>query len=44
MQSDVLVQYLVRNLSHTSSPELKMLCARAIFRLAEEEESKHLVK
>ena len=43
MQSDVLIQYLVRNLS-TNSPELKMLCARAIFRLAEEEETKHLVK
>ena len=43
MQSEGLMQYLVRNL-HTSSPELKMLCARAIFRLAEEEESRNLVK
>ena len=43
MQSEGLMEDLVTNL-RTASPQLKMLCAKAIFRLAEEEESRHLVK
>ena len=43
MQSECLMEDLVANL-RTASPQLKMLCAKAIFRLAEEEESRHLVK
>ena len=34
-----LIKYL-----NTTSEQLKMLCANAIFRLAEEKESRHLVK
>ena len=43
MQSEGLMEDLVGNL-RTTNPQLKMLCAKAIFRLAEEEESRHLVK
>ena len=43
MQNEGMIEDLVRNLSH-SNPQLKMLCASAIFRLAEEDESRHLVK
>ena len=43
MQNEGLMEDLVRHLS-TSSEQLKMLCANAIFRLAEEKESRHLVK
>jgi hypothetical protein len=43
MQSEGLIEYLVHHLQ-TSSPKLKMLCANAIFRLAEEQESRSLVK
>jgi len=43
MQSEGMIEDLVRNLL-TSSPKLKMLCASAIFRLAEEEESRDLVR
>ena len=43
MQSEGLMSDLVRNLS-TESPKLKMLCANAIFRLAEEDESRNLVR
>ena len=43
MQSEGLIEDLVNNLQ-TTSPQLKMLCASAIFRLAEEQESRHLVK
>ena len=43
MQSEGMIADLVRNLS-TESPKLKMLCASAIFRLAEEDESRNLVR
>ncbi len=43
MQSEGMIEDLVRNLSSTNS-QLKMLSASAIFRLAEEEESRHLVR
>ena len=38
-----MIEDLVRNLS-SDNAQLKMLCASAIFRLAEEDESRHLVK
>ena len=43
MQSEGLMEDLIKHL-HTESEQLKMLCANAIFRLAEEKESRHLVK
>ena len=43
MQSEGMLADLVRNLS-TDSVKLKMLCANAIFRLAEEDESRNLVR
>lgn len=43
MQSEGMIEDLVKNLS-SGNPQLKMLCASAIFRLAEEDESRHLVK
>jgi hypothetical protein len=43
MQSEGMIADLVRNLG-TSSPKLKMLCASAIFRLAEEDDSRHMVR
>ena len=43
MQSEGMLADLVRNLS-TDSIKLKMLCANAIFRLAEEDESRNLVR
>ena len=43
MQKEGLMEDLVKYLN-TSSEQLKMLCANAIFRLAEEKESRHLVK
>lgn len=43
MQSEGMIADLVRNLD-TDSPKLKMLCASAIFRLAEEDESRDLVR
>ena len=43
MQADGMIADLVRNLQ-TESHKLKMLCASAIFRLAEEDDSRHLVR
>ena len=43
MQSEGMIADLVRNLD-TDSPKLKMLCASAIFRLAEEDDSRELVR
>ena len=43
MQSEGMIAELVRNLD-TDSPKLKMLCASAIFRLAEEDDSRELVR
>jgi len=43
MQSEGMIADLVKNL-YTESPKLKMLCASAIFRLAEEDDSRHLVR
>lgn len=43
MQSEGMIEDLVRNLSNPN-PKLKMLCASAIFRLAEEKESRQLVR
>ena len=43
MQSEGMIEDLVRNLSSVK-PQLKMLSASAIFRLAEEDESRHLVR
>ena len=43
MQSEGMIADLVRNLD-TESPKLKMLCASAIFRLAEEDDSRELVR
>ena len=43
MQSEGMIADLVRNLS-SDSPQLKMLCARAIFRLCEVSESRDLVR
>ena len=43
MQSEGMIADLVWNLK-THSPQLKMLCAYAIFRLAEEEDSRDLVR
>ena len=43
MQDEGLMEDLVKHLN-TPSEQLKMLCANAIFRLAEEKESRHLVK
>ena len=43
MQNEGLMEDLVKYLN-TPSEQLKMLCANAIFRLAEEKESRHMVK
>ena len=43
MQSEGMIEDLVRHLS-SQNQQLKMLCASAIFRLAEEDESRYLVK
>ena len=43
MQNEGMIEDLVRNLS-SPNPKLKMLCASAIFRLAEEKESRRLVR
>ena len=43
MQTEGMIADLVRNLL-SDSPKLRMLCARAIFRLAEEGETRDLVR
>lgn len=43
MQSEGMIADLVRHLG-TDSHKLKMLCASAIFRLAEENESRDMVR
>ena len=43
MQTEGMIADMVRNLQ-SDSPKLIMLCARAIFRLAEEEETRDLVR
>ena len=43
MQNEGMIEDLVHNLTH-SNPQLKMLCASAIFRLAELDESRYRVK
>ena len=43
MQTEGMIADLVRNIQ-SDSPQLRMLCARAIFRLAEESETRDLVR
>ncbi|XP_040583348.1 outer dynein arm-docking complex subunit 2 [Lepeophtheirus salmonis] len=43
IQSEGMIEHLVKNLK-TTSPELKMLCASAIFKMAEENDSRQIVK
>ena len=43
MQTEGMIADLVRNIQ-SDSPQLRMLCARAIFRLAEEPETRDLVR
>ena len=43
MQTEGMIADMVRNLQ-SDSATLRMLCARAIFRLAEEEETRDLVR
>ena len=43
MQTEGMIADLVRNVQ-SDSPKLRMLCARAIFRLAEESETRDLVR
>ena len=43
MQTEGMIADMVRNLQ-SDSAKLRMLCARAIFRLAEEEETRDLVR
>ena len=43
MTTEGMISDLVRNIQ-SDSPKLRMLCARAIFRLAEESETRNLVR
>ena len=43
MQTEGMIADLVRNVQ-SDSPKLRMLCSRAIFRLAEERETRDLVR